>query len=335
LENKKENINMYGFYTDPPFWIGNFEEMIKSRQEKDYTLFSEPLNEIELDKFKIMIFKDGLIGFKFNEKIKDDLKTTLKQLDDFNAFMFVIYNQICTKYHGNENHKDNKCSLNSYTVDDSNFIVISDYGRGAGFGSNRNINMYEYHARHDSPRVLFFSIEQMNGVLEVYKNYYKTNKIWLLSYLNRILSHYYKHSFLESFIVAFFLIEILIKKLFEECLRYNSEKIPKKRKKALKRKDIKLTEKVDFLKSFEVIDKEDYTNLTSLRKDRNKVAHNVEKSVVEDIITEDCFSCIFKTVSKLVSLAEGIEIKIDASHSFRIIKGLIDKETLIKIYHLQ
>ena len=112
---------IYGFYTRPPFWVGTQSDYIESvlTSESFQKLVDEPVVSFSLhNDIDIKIYKDGFIGFTFNRTQKDSLDETLKLLEYFNAFMFVMYNYINTK------HQGAKSTLDPYVILTNDLIMV-------------------------------------------------------------------------------------------------------------------------------------------------------------------------------------------------------------------
>lgn len=303
------------FYTKPAFWIGSGTEM-GTFLTSDYrwqNSFSTPNLVYELDEMTISIFKDGLIGIEFRHLIADNLKKTLRLLEYFNSLSFSFYNSI------NLGIVPNKSSLDPYSLNDKNFIALTGNGIGFGDGSSYNSKVY-FERKHGALgilRSLFFSKEELLILLERFNEEVKNEKTWLLSYLNRLMSHYHEHYFLEAFIDAFFIIEVLLNKLWSSYLSSNKVSVNKKRKEYLTGKDMTLAVKINILQLCNVITLDLFNKIDSLRKRRNEIVHNIEKVASSDNFYNEDFQDVFEVINELIVLTEGIKIKLTGSHWFR------------------
>lgn len=113
------------------------------------------------------MFKDGFIGFKFDDK-KGTLDETLTLIEYFNAFMFVIYNYINTK------HQGEKCMLDPYVVLDNDIISVSESSAGAGYGDETSYNCKYFNERFAQEpyiqRVLYFNKTEFEDILNEFRS---------------------------------------------------------------------------------------------------------------------------------------------------------------------
>ncbi len=309
---------MYGFYTRPPFWVGDLDEILKiSKGELDYRdLTKQPILTNKINAITLSIFKDGLIAFEFDTDQDSTLRDTLKLLEYFNSFMFVIYNNINVDYSGK------KCMLDPYVILDNDFIAISKSSVGFGDGTSRNIKYFNdrYKSNPIIQRVLFFSKSELEGIINNFKFYVNADKTWLLSYLNRFVSHYKDHLFLEAFVTSFFLVEVLINELWDRYLIENNERLNKKRKEYLKGRDITLAIKTNILELNNKISSTLFQRIDNLRGKRNKIVHDIEKLALKGELYSDDFEDMFETTNELLFLVEGFKTRLIGGYSFRTIR---------------
>lgn len=307
-----------GFYTRPAFWIGSQSDYTEPMITKKtfQKMVEEPIVNSSLQNdIEIKIYRDGFVGFIFNGTQKNNLKETLKLLEYLNAFMFVMYNYINTK------HQGEKCMLDPYIVLTNNLIVTSRESVGFGDGTRHNYMLLMERIDQDPmiQRLLFFNKNEIEDLIQEFDNYIKTDKIWLLSFINRFVSHYKDHLFLEAFITAFFLIEILINKLWGKYLKSNNDKLNKKRKEYLNGRDLTLALKTNILNLNNLISDDLFVKIDTLRGKRNKIAHDIEALADNGELYNDDFKDLFETIDNLIFLVEGIQIRLTEGYSFRTI----------------
>lgn len=310
---------IHGFYTRPAFWIGSQNDYYEPvlTVEAFQGMVKEPIVNISLhNDIEIEIYKDGFIGFIFNGKHEENLKETLKLLEYFNAFMFVMYNYINTK------HQGKKSMLDPYVIKTNDLIIKSN--ESAGFGDGISYSYLDYSKRNSQlpiiQRALFFNKKEIEEIIEEFEFYIKADKIWILSYINRFVSHYKDNLFLESFITSFFLIEILINKLWKKYLKSNSEKLNKKRKEYRNGRDLSLALKTNILNLNDLISDELFSKIDTLRGKRNKIVHDIEALAQKGELYNDDFKDLFETVDELIFLVEGFKIRLTEGYTFRTIK---------------
>ncbi len=298
---------IYGIYTRPSFWLGTQDEMIDSWSDKTrYNhLIRDPVINYPLESINILLYKDGFIGFEFSKTKKKDLEETLKLLEYFNAFMFVIYNKI------NLDFRSKKCKLDPYLVGVNDFIVLAPSSAGCGDGTSYSSTFFYRERLSNSPmiqRVMFFDEFEMNSFLDEFKLHISAGKVWLFSYLNRIVAHYQNQLFLECFVSSFFLIEVLLNKLWEDLENHTKDNF------------ISLKRKMISLKGCDIISTSLFEKVNLLREKRNRIVHNVEIMAIQGKLYKDIFEDIFECLEELLVISEDLRIRLIEGYSYRIIE---------------
>jgi len=308
---------MYGFYTEPPFWIGSSKHFHNDLREQIDVMekVNEPVITKTFNTFNLYVFKDGLIGFGFNQTNDINFEASMKLIDNMNALMFHIYNSINIHYQGKIT------MIDPFSLDDLSLLNIGE--KGTGLGSRNQHISKSYLERFEKNRFfvrqVFFSIDEMNSIIDRFEMIIRNEHIWLFSFLNKIISHYKSHQFLEAYVDSFFLIEAMISSLWVEKINKNEYGLNRKRKDFLEGANLTLSKKLKILEMDGVLSEDLYRIISKLRKIRNGLVHDLIVKSKEILYSDQIFAEVFTVLNRLVKRLYDIDVRMEGSHNLNLL----------------